>query len=292
IRVFVEVAAEKILFHPESQTLRIGGPVLQASPPELVPQNSYHTLEAIPGQKIRVQKKELSSFDIDQLHKAQKASQREKILIIALDDEEAELASASDYGIQWQGPIPAQHQGKQFDSAETEKKFFEEILQRIQHIGSSKVIVAGPGFTREHFAKFIREKKLPFQARFMAAASAGKNGIHEVLKSGKLNEIESELTLTRETQLVEKLLLTLGKQPELVEYGLREVSEALTQGALEELLILDEFFLQNRAPIEPLLKTAPRVRTEIHFISHRHPAGQQLKGMGGLMGLRRYPKRE
>jgi len=71
-----------------------------------------------------------------------------------------------------------------------ENNYFEEILKKIK--GEKKVIIAGPGLTKNNFKKFRENKNIKLDAIFESTDSTGKTGLNELVKKGIIKKaIES-----------------------------------------------------------------------------------------------------
>ncbi|MBN2127444.1 MAG: mRNA surveillance protein pelota [Candidatus Diapherotrites archaeon] len=286
--VFIEVKAEKIEFHPDSASLRILGEITAGHPAELIEIKSHHTIEAEIGKKIKIKKEKLMQYHIELLEKAKKASMKEKILAVILDDEEAGLYTVSDYGTEKKALIKAEKQGKRFKAEEKGNKYFEEIIEKISQLESKKIIIAGPGFTRENLIKFMQNKKQKMQIINEPLNSIGKTGLTELIKSGKMKALEKEMELEKEALAVEELITEISRENKLAEYGLNEVKKAIEFGAGKKLLVLDELLLKNRKEMEEIINSAEQQKTPVIIVSVKTDAGKKLKGLSGIAALLRF----
>ena len=289
--IFVKVEAESVEFHRFSGQLRVNGVVVGGKPEEYVELKSFHTLEVEAGKKVSVQKKALKHWQIERLENAKKASALEKLLVIVLDDEAAELALVRESGFEEKAKIPAGREGKQYQGGADKGRYFEEILKKAQEIKPDKVLVAGPGFTKDNFRKFLAERNVNLPAVFESTNSTGMTGLNELLKEGKIDAVAAEIGLGRETAAVEELLMHVGKGDGLAEYGFKETARALQAGAVGRLLVAEETLFADRAKIEALMDEAERQRVEVKIVSQAHEAGRKLQGLGGVAALLRYKLR-
>ncbi len=141
-------------------------------------------------------------------------------------------------------------------------KSMEEVMNRE---GVEKAIVAGPGFVKEDFHKFLRENYPPQLAGRVVvedtSVTGRTGGIYEVIKRGTVEKVYRENRVAREVELVEKVLENIGRNNGLAAYGLKEVEEAVNYGAVETLLVLDELLKgENRERIEELMETVRHSR--------------------------------
>ncbi|MFH1588321.1 MAG: mRNA surveillance protein pelota [Candidatus Diapherotrites archaeon] len=285
--LLLEIKAEKISFHIESASLRVLGEVTGGKPEELVELKSHHTIEIETGKKTRVKKEKLLDYHIDLLEQAKKSSQKEKILALILDDEGAEIYSISDYGAELKAEINAGKQGKRFKTDSNELNYFKEITDKLIQLNASKIVFAGPGFTKENLEKYIENKRIELHYVPESINSVGKQGLNELIKTGKLASVEKELKLKKEMDAVDELITEISKNGK-AEYGLKEVKKAIESGAGKKLLVLDELLLENRKEMEKLIDRASKTKTQIIIISKKSDAGKQLNGLSGIGIILRY----
>jgi protein pelota len=291
IPVFVKVRVEKTVFHKESGALRVLGVVEYGKPEGLVEIKTHHTIEAMVGKKIRVEKQELKEYEIERLNKARKASQREKILVVVLDDESADVFGISDFGIEPRARILSNKTGKRFAGENKDNEYFKEVVDSVKRTNCKKVLFAGPGFTKDELKKYFENQREKMDAVFVSLNSAGGAGVSELLKSGKIDSVVKDLEISREAMLVESVLRELGKNTGLVEYGFAEVKNAVEAGAADFLLVSDEFLAEQRENAELLMKSAEKKGARVHIISTNHDLGKQLIGLGGMVCKLRYKLR-
>ncbi len=287
--VYVELSVEKAVFHEGTNQLRIQGEVVAAKPEELVPLKVHHTLEAEVGKKIKVQKKALKQFHIDRLERAKASGGREKVLLIVMDDEEAELAFLKDTGLESRGRIIAQREGKMFKAEKGKgSAYFDELLGKISELGAQKMVVAGPGFEKQKFEKFLKEKAPKMQAVFESTNSVGITGLNELVKSGKIDEIIEGFHSVEEAKAVEKILSSVSSG--LAAIGLKEVEEAVGAGAAEEIVVSENMLYSKRNETESILDKAEQYKAKVRFVDPKSDAGKQLEGMGGIAAVLRYKR--
>jgi protein pelota len=87
------------------------------------------------------------------------STNKPKLLVVLMDDEEADFALVKDFGFDLKFSIKAERHGKQFkQEKEKENKYFAELMQKINESKFDKIIIAGPGFIKEDFEKYLKEK--------------------------------------------------------------------------------------------------------------------------------------
>ncbi|ASJ03204.1 mRNA surveillance protein Pelota [Thermococcus profundus] len=296
IPVFLGVKAEKINFHKFANQVRVTGPIVYASR-EDVPLGKYHTIAIEQGTVVTIQKPRWKEHHIERLKEAVEASKRARVMIVVIDDGEADMALVREYGVEILNSIRHNLGGKQYrtDRESEEMKFFHDVARTIEDVmkreNVEKAIVAGPGFVKEDFYKFLRDKypELAKKVVIEDTSVTGRTGIYEVIKRGIVDRVYHENRVAKEIQLVEKVLENIARNNGLVAYGLNEVEEAINYGAVETLLVLDELLKgEDREKIEGLMDAARYSRGEVIVVSSEHEGGEKLKALGGLAALLRF----
>ncbi|WP_048148459.1 mRNA surveillance protein pelota [Palaeococcus ferrophilus] len=295
IPVFLGVKAEKIDFHRFANNLRITGPIIHSSSEE-VPLGKYHTITVQEGTVITIQKPKWKGYQLDRLREAEEASKRAKVVIVVIDDGEADMAVVREYGVEVVTSIRHNLGGKRYNTNREadEKKFFHDVAKTMEEIlareKAERVIVAGPGFVKEDFHKFLGQNYPELAKKVVVEDTSvtGRTGIYEVIKRGIVDRVYHENRVAKEVQLVEKVIAEISKNG-LVAYGLKEVEEAANYGAIETLLVLDELLRgEIKEKIEKLMEYARAMRAEVVVVSSEHEGGEKLKAIGGIAALLRF----
>ncbi len=289
IVVFVEVQAEKIEFHESSKKLRVSGPMKYMKPEEFFEADSFHSVETGIKDKIKIRKKKIKEFQAELIEKAVKSSGRNTLLLIALDDEEATIAEAGEKGIKIKTIIRSGKQGKRFREEKTkENRFFEEIEKKITEENREKILIAGPGFTKNDFKKFLENKNTKINAVYENINSVGKTGLNELMKSGKTEKIIRESNILKETKKMEEIMKEARKEKSLIEYGLEEIKKAAENGLIEELIVSDKKLFSEREKIQEIMEKTEETKGKVMIFSSEHEAGEYLNGFGGIIAVLRY----
>ncbi|EEB73003.1 mRNA surveillance protein pelota [Thermococcus sp. AM4] len=296
IPVYLGVKAEKINFHKFANQVRVTGPIVYASR-EDVPLGKYHTITIEEGTVVTIQKPRWKEHHIERLKEAIEASKRAKVMIVVIDEGEADIALVREYGVEMVASIRRNLGGKRYntDRESEEKRFFHDLAKTMAELMErekiEKAIVAGPGFVKEDFHKFLRENypELAKKVVIEDTSVTGRTGIYEVIKRGTVDRVYHENRVAKEVQLVEKVLENIARNNGLATYGLREVEEAVNYGAVETLLVLDELLKGDlREKVEELMDAVRYSRGEVVIVSSEHEGGEKLKALGGLAALLRF----
>ncbi len=288
-RVMLSIKVESVEFHRHANRLRLLGTIVKG--PDV---GKHHSFSLEPGSALTITKTWRREH-LDRIREAVRASRRPRVLLVALDDVSAELALVRQYGLDALGTISCARAGKRYavERDAEERKFFHKLAQAMNEIISREsvrvAIVAGPGFTKDSFAAFLREKypKLATMVRRDDVSSGGRAGIYEIVRRGFVERVSGEDRLSLETSLVEQLMAEIARGG-LATYGKTEVGRAASLGAVEKLLVADELLRIDRAGVEGTLEQARRTRGEVIVISTEHDAGRQLLALGGIAALLRF----
>ena len=246
---------------------------------------------------VTIQKPRWKEHHIERLKEAVEASKRARVMIVVIDDGEADMAIIREYGVEILKGIRYNLGGKRYSTnrESEEKKFFHDVAKSMEEIisreGIERAIVAGPGFVKEDFYKFLRENypELAKKVVIEDTSVTGRTGIYEVIRRGTVDRVYHENRVAKEVQLVEKVLENVARNNGLAAYGLREVEEAVNYGAVETLLVLDELLKgEHREKIEELMDAVRYSRGEVVVVSSEHEGGDKLRALGGLAALLRF----
>ncbi len=279
VRLGVEV--EKIEFHKFANRLRISGKIVGG-----VEDSGYHTLNIGVGKELSIIKK-WKKEQLDRLESAVKASNQPEIAIVTLEEGDAVIGVLRQWGVEEVASIRKSY-GKE---SSQRVEFFSEILSALKNIDFKYLVVAGPGFTKEDFIRFLKEKDPEIAKKCVTAdvSSIGVRGFVEVLRRGVVNRIARDLRLAEEAEYLEELMERIAKG-EKVAYGLEEVKKACEYGAIEVLLVADEFLREEREKwdIDSLLEMVESSGGKVIIISTEFEPGKRLMAIGGIAALLRF----
>ncbi len=188
------------------------------------------------------------------------------------------------------------------------------------------IVVGGPGPIKD---MFVNGDFMPTDIKskvigVVDVSYTGVPGLEEMIV--RAEDILAEASVTRERKLLEKFFSELSKDSGLAVYGLNETLQALEKGAVETLLVSEDFdwtYVELECPacskkiekmvkrdkkndvkcpdcqeameivaekdaLEKLDEFAEQVSTTVEMISTDSREGEQLHEMGGIAGLLRY----
>jgi protein pelota len=290
-RMRLTVRAEQVEWHTFDDHLRVLGPITAGAQDH----GRHHTLVLRPdGSDVQVRKRgPLQGWHLRLVDDAVRATESPQVLLLAIDDAEAQFALLKSYGLQVLGSLPAGGQGKRHPGAEEAKRrFYGDTMASLKLFRvppTMPLVVVGPGWWRDEFLEFVRGKEpgLAAAAASEGTSQGGRVGLQEALRRGVVERIAQGHRVHRETELVEELLARIAKGDGLAAYGPAEVREAVRAGAAETVLASDEEVRSGRH--DTLLHEAEQARAHVHVLGTSHQAGEQLHRMGGLAALLRFP---
>lgn len=288
---FMGIRVESINFHKYTGKLRATG-IIESGPEDLVPLGTHHTLDLKLKYSIRITKEKWSRWAIKRLKDAVESTKKPSAIIVAIEDDVAELGIIKQYGIDYYGPIVGGISGKriiQKDRGKNIINFYDEVAKAVAGFEDIQgIVIAGPGFGKGEFYDFLNEKypKLAKISGVESTGTGGRVGIREVLKKGSIEKMATEGRIAQEMRLIGKVLEEIGKSSNLVAYGKKEVKNTANAGAVERLLVLDE--LVREEDVESIMNLVESTGGKVMVVSSEHEGGKQLKALGGIAALLRY----
>ncbi len=286
ITLFIELEVEEAHFQEFSANLRISGIILSGKPEEFIELKSHQSIDISAGERIKIKKNEIKQWQIDRIKKAEKESSAAGLLVVLLDDEQADLAFVNQFSVIKKATIKANRRGKRY--TEEKSDYFDNILDKTTQLAPKKILIAGPGFTKENFKKFYEEKKqkgMP-TALIETTSEINETGFKELISQGKLSSLEKELQITQESKLIESFLAALSKGK--ADYGKDKIVEEINSGAVDKILISETTLMQERKETEKIMDLAEKTGCETHVISSKNPQEKVIHNFGGIVAMLRY----
>jgi len=284
VRMRLGIRVKKVEFQESEDVLRILGTIEQG-PQDI---GEFHTLMIGTGEAISIIKPEWKHQHFDRIKRAVASSEKPTIFFVAIEDTDAVIAAAREYGLKEYATITRNPGGKMYDSKPNESEYVDEVVEKLKLVAHGEpLILLGPGFVKEALAKRLREKapEISKLVSILHTGQAGMAGIHEVLKQGVGGKVLDDTRVAKETHLMEQLFAEIGKGG-LFAYGEAEVRAAAEAGAITILLVLDTKL--RTSSVDELLKKVEDSKGEFVIVSSLHEAGRRLESLGGVAALLRY----
>lgn len=278
------IRVEELEFHKFSNRLRVRGPIEHG-----MDTGHYHTFNVEEGLDISITKT-WKKDQLERIDEAEASSKRPKVVIVAIEEGDADIGLVRHYGIEIYSHIN-QSSGK--GEGTLREVFFQEITGKLIHAASESeaIVVAGPGFTKEDFMKYLLAKEPEMASRVITedTSSIGMSGFQEVLRRGAVDRIMEESRIARESRLMDELLKEISTDGK-VAYGLEEVKTALDYGAIATLLVADEMLRieREKGGIDSFLRNVENNQGKIVVFSTIFEPGQKLLALGGIAALLRF----
>ena len=281
---YMGIRVESINFHKYTGKLRATGII--------EPLGTHHTLDLKLKYSVRITKEKWSRWIIKRLKDAVESSKKPSAIIVAIEEDVADLGIIKQYGIEYYGPIIGGISGKRVISKNRGKNitdFFDEVAKTLLGFEDIQgIVVAGPGFGKSDFYDYLSQKypELAKIATVENTGTGGRVGIREVLKKGTMEQMATEGRIAQEMRLMGKVLEEIGKSSNLAAYGKNEVINAANAGAVERLLVLDEKVREEET--ENIMNLTESTGGKVTVVSSEHEGGKQLKALGGIAAILRY----
>ncbi len=279
------IRVEKVEFHEFTDRLRILG-VIEHGPQDI---GEHHTFNITIGSELSVIKERWGRAQLKRLDEAVKSIERPLITFLTLEGDEAEIIVLREYGIKRLATITFSGSGKQYRSSKKDE-FFGNILRALKEFyRGGELLITGPGFTKEEFISWAREREpgLFANAHVYASSHGGTVGVNEVMKRVGTDVLENS-RMAREAREVERLFVEISRSSACA-YGKDDVERYLRQGAVEKLLISSRLMRTREG--EEYMKLAEEGGAEVVVISELGEPGKRLESIGGLGAILRFVPR-
>lgn len=284
--VLLTVRAESIEFARFANRLRVLGVIEEGTD-----MGHHHTINVEEGTEITVIK-EWKPDQLKRLKEAREAAKRPKVVIVTVEEGEAAIGLVREYGVEEFSTVK---QGLGKGEGGFRSEFFGEVLSHLENAArdAPAVILAGPGFTKQDFYKFIkdRDQELAERVTTVDTSSIGVSGFQEVLRRGAVDRVAEQTRITREARLIERLMEEIAGDGKAA-YGMEEVGKAIEYGAVDTLLVADETLREARIEekdVDSLLRRVEHAQGSVVVFSTEFEPGQRLEKLGGIAALLRFP---
>ncbi|MDD1719906.1 MAG: mRNA surveillance protein pelota [Methanoregulaceae archaeon] len=273
------IRVERVEFDQAGSRLRILGEIEHG-----VDTGAHHTLNVEPGYEISVIRT-WSKQDMERIERAVKAALFEMVHILTIEEGEAVLFRMRQYGPE---EVVCLRTGSGKGGEGNERMlFYEDVSHHLSHI-TGPLIIAGPGFIKDDFVKFLKGKPDVSPDSIVVAETRriGAGAVQEVIGLGLLEKIAGDLQLQREVCLLDELLAGISKSGP-VAYGSGEVVRAVEYGAVSRVLVTDTMIRDQ--VIKGLIERAESQNAQVVVFSTRFDPGKQLEALGGIAAILRFP---
>ncbi len=282
------VRAESVEWHDFDDHLRVLGPIETGTDI-----GRHHTLVLRPdGMDVQLQKRgPVQGWQLRLVEEAVAGSTAPQVLLLAIDDAEAQFAILAPRGLKVLGTLPANIPGKRHAGAiEAKARFYDEALRSLKLFRmppTLPLVIVGPGWWRDEFLEHVRSREAALAAGAISEGTSqgGRVGLQEAIRRGIPERVAANHRIAIETRLVDECYERIaGNKP--VAYGSVAVQAAVAAGAIETLLVTDH--VARSGLWDAPLRSAEAARARIVIVSTAHEAGTRLAGLGGAAALLRF----
>jgi len=281
VTVRLGISVEKVEFHRFANRLRLNGKIIAG-----IDESGYHTLNIPEGKELSIIKR-WKKEQLDRIHYAEEVAKRPDVIIVTIEEGDAIIGAVRQWGVEEVSSISRSY-GKESSGRD---EFFSEIMDFLERMDFNYAVIAGPGFTKEDFMKKIKEKNpaIAEKSILVDTSSIGTRGFIEVLKRGTLKRLMGEIRLSKEAEYMDTLLERIAKGSGAA-YGINEVKKAFEYGAVEILLISDEYLRKSREKwdIDSFMRDIENSRGKITILSTEFEPGRRLDALGGIAAILRF----
>ena len=279
----VELEVDDVEFARFANRLRVSGVIRSCDRETEI--GNHHTVNVEKNDEITVTK-DWKPDQLERIEEAEEADENE-VAVATVEEGEAHVHTVRAHGVEERATLTGTT-GKGDDAA-PRKELFGELTSVLENTNADAVVLAGPGFTKRDAYDYM-EENAPELAETVVVedtASVGGRGVHEVLKRGAVERVAEEARVSEEARLVDELMERVGKEGAAA-YGLDAVQDAVEYGAVEHLLVVDEFLRGHRNEIDPLIEGAEQKGGDVTVLSSEFEPGQRVDHLGGVAALLRY----
>lgn len=281
----LKLKVEKLEFQQFTDRLRISGVIIEG-PEKFGLKGSHHTINLGVNQELIIVKEKWSEVSIKRLREASKVF--EPIMLVSTDYEDYSIAILYRQGIQILEESSLNLSKREENIIEENaEKLAKKIISYCNIHKVKLVVIAGPG----RFKEIVAGKLSNIKVIIDNVSHGGRVGINELVKRESLSNAIRDYELHKASLLMDKFFELLSKDDRYVAYGMDQIKIATEMGAVEHLIVLDSLLSDYEAfsQVEEILREVDRKKGSINILPERSDIGSQLKALGGIVAILRFP---
>lgn len=287
----VTIEVDDVEFARFANRLRVGGTIVDCSREDQL--GHHHTLNVETHDEVTLEK-QFKSDQLERLEEAEETADNPEVAVATVEEGAASVHTVQQYGTEEYVSI-TKPTGKG-EYARPRDELFAELGEALTHLDPDAIILAGPGFTKQDAHEYIEDnhRHLTDRISVVDTAAVGDRGVHEVLKRGAIEAVQTETRIAKEADLIDQLTERIAEGAK-ASYGPENVAEAAEFGAVETLLVLDERLRKERhgegdwdIDVNEVIETVEQQGGDVVVFSTEFAPGEQLKNLGGIAALLRY----
>ena len=287
--MWIVLECSETAFQPFTDNLRVHGIIKEAK----IDIGSHHTHVISSGDDVELTREGgLSKADMSLIKEAITSGAKARSGLIVVENDEVLIFEVATHGIRDVSQFNLRGGGKRAgDSSAVSKEFFDKVSKETRMVFPDEVplIICGPGMAREGFEKLLRGLGAGNRIVNAPTSIGGRSAANEVLSDGLADSLLGEHAIVEQVRAIEEGLKRVSMDG-AVNYGIRMISDAASQGAVETLVIEAGLLRSDGGPTDwgPIAEAIEASGGRVIQASTEHDAGKQLEGMGGAIALLRW----
>jgi protein pelota len=290
-RMWIVLRIESHENHAFSDVLRVHG-IIEEAP---IDKGSHHTHMISVGDEVEIRAESFPQTDLDLLQRSAKETGKGRLAIAVVEHDEVNLFEVATHGIREVAQFTLRGGGKYTGGSKASQEVQDSFRSKVagdidmQLAEEMPLLLCGPGLARDKMLAELQDSGRELKS--VATSIGGRPGANEVLSSGLAGEFLEQHGLVHEMQLLGECWRRIATD-EPVAYGEESLAKAMSEGAIETLLISAET-LRSDATIEgkswsEWCKGLSDIGAKLVQCSTEHDDGQQLIHFGGAVALLRF----
>nr|CAG4641742.1 EOG090X07BV [Eurycercus lamellatus] len=312
VRTMLTIEVETIDFDTQACMLRLKGRNVEEN--QYVKMGAYHTVDIEPNRKFSLTKACWDVVALERIEMACDPSQNADVAAVVMQEGMAHVCLVTGamtlVRAKIDVAIPRKRKGSPAQHEKGLQKFYDNVLQAIlRHVNfevTRCVLLASPGFVKDHFFEFMMQwaskndnrMLLDNKSKFLLihASSGFKHSLKEVLADPAVTARMADTKATAEVRALENFYGVLQTEPSRAFYGLNHVLKANEAQAIDTLLISDNLFrsqtIEERKQYVALVESVRDNGGIVRIFSSLHVSGEQLAQLTGVAAVLRFPMPE
>jgi protein pelota len=284
--VFLTIKTETLDFRAFSSSLKLLGTVVSTG--EGI-SGEHQSVSVSAGDIIEIIKENWNDGEKHMFKESLENKFSTKAIFVTIDDESASVFDLRSYGIQNIGNVDSGKSGKSYDSNYSEDDYFrrisEEILLPIRDV--SFLVILGPGFTRDHFMKYISDRGLFKNMQVLSFPSHrnDEGAVYEFLENQESLKILKSARIRREKEIMDRFLKNLNTN-NLATYGMEDTMKSVLNGEAEIIMMTEQVFRSDKG--QECLEKSKNSGSQMHIFSDIDEPGIMLQKFGGIAAILRF----
>jgi|BEDMetMinimDraft_2_1075160.scaffolds.fasta_scaffold01817_5 protein pelota len=284
----IVLRVERSEFQQYTNRLRIHGIVLDA-PERYGVKGQHHTINLDLNWEIVIMKESWPKYALERIKRQGERAGR--VMLVLADYDEYLIAVPMLQGIKILQEATMRPPNKEQSQLEENVNIVvEQIKAFLKNGGIEVIMVAGPGSFRELVAERLKGSGIRVYTEHVHSAT--RNGLNELLRRDVMKAVIRDYEIAEGMESFEKIVELMGRDSGLVAYGMKEVQESASLGAVKELLVIEDLLSVEeqggRGNTEKILEDVEGKGGRIWIVPRDSPIYFQLKNLSGIAAILRY----